>query len=106
MIKFTPAAALILVSSFIFHSGCQMFVPGENSKYGSSTQGYKLSQDQLKGITVGMTKEEVKEALGEPHTNPFYPNIWTYVYVEHSKKKGKMATITFQDNKVTNIQMQ
>lgn len=106
MIKFTPTAALLLVSSFVFHSGCQLFIPGENSKYGSSTQGYKLTQDQLEAIKVGMTKEEVKEALGEPHTNPFYPNIWTYVYVEHSKKKGKMATITFQDDKVFSVKTQ
>ena len=106
MTKFTPAATLILISSFVFHSGCHMLVPGENSKYGSSTQGYKLSPDQLETIKVGMTKETVKEELGEPHTNPFYPNIWTYVYVEHNKRKGKMATITFQDNKVVRVQIQ
>ena len=98
-----PAAALIILFSFGLQSGCHLITPGANSKYGSSTQGYKLSQEQLETIKVGMTGEQVQEQLGAPHINPFYPNIWTYIYVEHNHRKGKMATITFHDNKVTSI---
>ena len=104
MTKFSVNICLFLAFCLTNLSGCQTYQDGTHSKYSSSTQGVNTTELPVEKIKKGMSKSEVKSLMGEGHTNPFYPNIWTYSYIAHDKKASKTITITFKNDKVSNIE--
>ena len=70
-------------------------------------QGNVVVAEQLAKVKVGMTKPEVRQALGTPLlADAFHANRWDYYF--YNEKKGKEVernkiTIHFADDKVTRI---
>ncbi|MEC8064076.1 MAG: outer membrane protein assembly factor BamE [Pseudomonadota bacterium] len=102
MPKFNIVYLLTTLICLVNLTGCDSRDPS-SSKYGSSTQGINTDRLPTSEISKGMDKEEVKKLLGEPHVNPFYPNIWIYTHIEHDKKVSQTITITFLKDKVSEI---
>lgn len=103
MLNYSLVSTLVICTSFLLQGGCATVQSGSGSKYGSSTQGVNPNIQEGDHIKTGMSKEDVQQALGEPHINPFYPDTWTYVHTEHGKKVGKTITIQFVDDEVSHI---
>lgn len=68
-------------------------------------QGNFVTQDQVDRLKVGMTKAEVKQALGTPLlTDVFHANRWDYYF--SNEKRGKLDgkptrfTVLFKDDKL------
>ena len=71
-------------------------------------QGNKLTQQQLKRLTLGMTKEQVKFLLGSPVTPTlFHDDRWDYIYSfvsgTTSKRKKSHFTLLFKENELVEI---
>ena len=71
-------------------------------------QGNVITQKQISGLTVGMSKREVRYLLGTPLVvDPFHTNRWDYYYSfkeGHSKEVEKRRiTVVFEDDKLARI---
>ncbi len=54
-------------------------------------QGNDLSEKQLEGITVGMSRQEIKSLLGTPLVeDPFHTDRWDYFYTFKSGRDKEM----------------
>jgi len=64
-------------------------------------QGNIIEQNKVDRLKVGMSKEEVKEILGDPVlNNVFNRNCWVYAYTDQingGKIKGRNLTICFNN---------
>ena len=67
-------------------------------------QGNYITQDQVDRLKVGLTRQQVRIALGTPLlADPFHANRWDYIYV--FERQGRMVertqlTIYFVDDRV------
>lgn len=68
-------------------------------------QGNIITDDMMRQLKVGMTKEQVAAILGEPVlTNTFEQDTWLYVYTFQPSKgpsKRKNVTIFFKQGRVS-----
>ena len=91
-----------LITSAVFISACvSKFQP-------DVIQGNRISNNELSTVSIGMTKEEVQTALGNPLiTDMFTNNRWDYFYLKDdvSKKQLSQKTITlnFTENRLVSI---
>ena len=90
-------------------AGCQsMTLPGLSAYKIDIQQGNYVTQDMVAKLKPGMTRNQVKFALGTPLiADPFHPDRWDYVYVLH--KKGKLVAqrrivAIFQGDKLVRIE--
>jgi outer membrane protein assembly factor BamE len=71
-------------------------------------QGNVVTQDMVAKLKPGMTRSQVRFALGTPLVvDPFHPERWDYVYV--LQKKGKTVEqrriiVVFKDDLLTHIE--
>lgn len=69
-------------------------------------QGNVFTDDMMKQLKNGMTKEQVAGIFGDPIlVNTFDNNTWTYVYFyqpSKGKRTEKQLTINFRNNRVAN----
>ncbi len=98
--KFT----LFSLSSTLFLCGCSVFTPYTPP----IQQGKIISQDVMKTINPGMTKEQIEYILGSPDVvDPFAQNQWNYVYTYqnslYAPRSQKGLILTFKDNKLTGV---
>jgi outer membrane protein assembly factor BamE len=104
------AAALVLaVASAAGCSSGQSDRSGLFQPYRSDLpQGNYVTREMLDRVTPGMTRTQVRAALGTPLLEPmFRDNRWDYVfrYVHASGRSEKRhVTIFFSDDKVASIQ--
>lgn len=90
-----PFVALIL-SAFIL-SGCSYLEPYEAPIY----QGNVMTEESVKLLQEGLSKNQVRELLGPPHgEHPFNPNHWEYSYYssiqdEKNQKLTRQLVINF-----------
>jgi outer membrane protein assembly factor BamE len=83
-------------------------IPGLHAYKIDIQQGNYVTQDMVAKLKPGMTKSQVKFALGTPLvTDVFHPERWDYVYVLN--KKGKLIEqrriiVVFQDDKLLRLE--
>ncbi|QRN41861.1 MAG: outer membrane protein assembly factor BamE [Neisseriaceae bacterium] len=70
-------------------------------------QGNELTQNQFSQLHIGMTKEDVKQLLGNPQLkNPFRDDSWHYIYTvlkaDKFFKKSDLV-LQFSGDVLTNI---
>lgn len=84
-------------------SGCALFHPYQPN----IQQGNILTEDMLSQIRVGMTKEQVVSALGNPILENIYnDNHWAYVYTFQYRGgpiTKKHVDLYFQNGRVVRI---
>jgi outer membrane protein assembly factor BamE len=83
-------------------------IPGVNAYKIDIQQGNYVTQDMVAKLKPGMSRSQVKFALGTPLvTDAFHPDRWDYVYV--LSKKGKLLeqrriVVLFKDEKLVRIE--
>ena len=93
--------SVFLISALL--SGCSLFHPYQPN----IQQGNILTEQMLSQVSVGMSKEQVVGALGNPIlANVFNDNHWAYVYTFQYRGgpiTKKHMDIYFQNNRVVRI---
>lgn len=71
-------------------------------------QGNYLDRSMVAQVKPGMTREQVRFALGTPlHVDPFRPDRWDYVFrFQHANLEAELRRVTvfFKDDKVERVQ--
>lgn len=71
-------------------------------------QGNIITQDMVKQLRVGMTREQVRYVLGTPAIeDPFHADRWDYVYSidrEDEPMKVDRLTVIFRDDKLASVE--
>jgi outer membrane protein assembly factor BamE len=98
-----PFAALALVAS----CGFVPTIPGVTPYRIEIQQGNYISQDMVGQLKPGMSKEQVRLALGTPLLNDvFHADRWDYVYWREkpgTKREQRKLTVFFEDGKLTRL---
>ena len=95
--------------NFTLLFGCALFLTACVSAYQPDiVQGNRIGNNELATISIGMTKEEVQTALGNPLiTDMFTNNRWDYFYLKDDVSKNqvsqKTVTLNFSENRLTSI---
>jgi outer membrane protein assembly factor BamE len=95
--------ALLLIA------GCNYVpsIPGLSAHKIDIQQGNYVTQDMVAKLTPGMSRSQVRFALGTPLiVDPFHSDRWDYVYV--LQKKGRtieqrQIVVVFKDDKLVRI---
>lgn len=87
-----------------FLSGCSLFTPYTLP----IQQGKVISQNIMKEINPGLTKEQVKYMIGTPDLiDPFSRDQWNYIYsyqnLFDAPRLEKKLILIFKDNKLTQV---
>ena len=98
-----------LIPLLVLLAGCQHvpMLPGLTPYRIDIQQGNYVTQDMVAKLKPGMTKSQVRFALGTPLVvDPFHADRWDYVYV--LQKRGKVVeqrriVVVFQDEKLARI---
>ena len=97
---------LILLALFL--AGCEtVTLPGLSAHKIDIQQGNYVTQDMVAKLKPGMSRSQVRFALGTPLiADPFHPDRWDYVYVLH--KKGRLVeqrriVVVFKEDKLVRI---
>src|SRR5215213_11588851 len=99
---------LILV--LIVLAGCRQvpMLPGISPYRIDIQQGNYVTQDMVDKLKPGMSRSQVRFALGTPLvTDAFHPDRWDYVYV--NQRKGRVVAqrrivVVFQDDKLLRVE--
>ncbi|MCK0769679.1 outer membrane protein assembly factor BamE [Chromohalobacter canadensis] len=71
-------------------------------------QGNLITKDMVSQLETGMTKEQVRYVMGSPLLQgPFDENRWDYVFYldeAYDDVEEKRVTLTFQDDKLADIE--
>lgn len=108
----SAALPSVLILSGLLLGGC---ASNDRSRSGILTpyrievpQGNYVDQPMLNQVQTGMTREQVRFALGTPLLiDPFRPDRWDYVFrFQHPSGESDLrrATIYFVEGKVTQIE--
>jgi outer membrane protein assembly factor BamE len=90
-------------------SGCGFVpqIPGLPPYRIDVQQGNYISQDMVAQLKPGMSKEQVRLALGTPLlTDIFHADRWDYVYWRErpgAKREQRKLTVFFEDGKLTRL---
>lgn len=103
MHKFSVFMMAILLSLTL--SACQSLL--SNIHVNTLQQGNLITKEQIKQLHPGMSKDEVRNIIGEPIlNNNLHPNRWDYVYIYekpyHPKIEQKL-TLIFKDDQLIKI---
>ncbi|MYB34159.1 MAG: outer membrane protein assembly factor BamE [Gammaproteobacteria bacterium] len=98
MIKFKHKFCLFTIALTMMASGC-LYRP-------DIQQGNELTDEMIASISLGMTKDEVADILGDPLiTDPFNRDRWDYYYFFRDGKTGNIIRrtlfIEFVDDKIS-----
>ena len=91
-------------------AGCQSFsVPNIISPYKIDIQqGNYVTQDMVAKLKPGMSRSQVRFALGTPLVaDPFHPDRWDYIYVLNKKGhliEQRRIVVVFKDEKLVRIE--
>jgi outer membrane protein assembly factor BamE len=102
--------SLVTLVVVLLLEGCQSVtgIPGLSAYKIDIQQGNYVTQDMVAKLKPGMTRSQVKFALGTPLvTDAFHPDRWDYVYVLN--KKGKLIEqrriiVVFKDDKLLRLE--
>jgi outer membrane protein assembly factor BamE len=98
-----------LIPLLIVLAGCKQvpMLPGITPHKIDIQQGNYVTQDMVAKLKPGMSKSQVRFALGTPLiVDPFHSDRWDYIYV--LQKGGRVAeqrriVVVFQDDKLLRI---
>jgi outer membrane protein assembly factor BamE len=98
-----------LIPLLIVLAGCKQvpMLPGITPHKIDIQQGNYVTQDMVAKLKPGMSKSQVRFALGTPLiVDPFHSDRWDYIYV--LQKGGRVAeqrriVVVFQDEKLARI---
>lgn len=83
-------------------------LPGLSPHKVEIQQGNYVTQEMVAKLKPGMTRAQVRFALGTPLiTDPFHPDRWDYVYLVHrggNLQEYRRIIVRFQDDKLTHIE--
>jgi outer membrane protein assembly factor BamE len=95
---------IITAAFFISLAGCQHLPVGYDIEV---QQGNIISEENVKELKIGMSREQVVEIMGEPvMVNTFDNRCWDYVYTDVSRKKRfvkNKVTLVFHQNRLVKI---
>jgi len=99
--------ALVLVLPLVA-SGCGLRIPGLTPYRIEIQQGNSVSQEMLSQLKPGMSKEQVRLALGTPMlVDLFHADRWDYVYyreaTDGTRESRKMA-VFFADGGLQRVE--
>ena len=100
---------LSLVTSLVFLSSCGFVprIPGVKPYRIDIQQGNFISQDMIAQLKPGMSKEQVRLALGTPLlTDIFHADRWDYIYWRErpgEKREHRKLTVHFEDGKLMRL---
>lgn len=104
----SPYMRIPILALVLFLPACS-YVPLAPSVYKIDIQqGNVVTQDMLARLKPGMTKSQVRFALGTPLvTDAFHPNRWDYVY--RFQKAGKLTeqrhvTVVFENDLLLRVE--
>ena len=91
-------------------TGCSYvpMLPGLSAHRIDIQQGNYVTQDMVEKLKPGMSRSQVRFALGTPLvTDPFHADRWDYVYV--NQKRGRVTdkrliVVVFEDDKLVRIE--
>jgi outer membrane protein assembly factor BamE len=91
-------------------AGCQYVpsIPGLSAHKVDIQQGNYITQDMVDKLKPGMSRSQVRFALGTPLVvDPFHTDRWDYIYV--NQRKGRVVAqrriiVVFQDDKLLRIE--
>ena len=101
---------LSLVTCLVFLSGCGFVprIPGVKPYRIDIQQGNFISQDMIAQLKPGMSKEQVRLALGTPLlTDIFHAERWDYVYwreASSGKRESRKLALFFTDGKLARME--
>jgi outer membrane protein assembly factor BamE len=90
--RWRHAAVVVAVSAVVVLAGCDSvpILPGVTPYRIDIQQGNVVTQEMVSRLKPGMTKSQVRFALGSPLiTDVFHPERWDYVYL--MQRPGKPA---------------
>jgi outer membrane protein assembly factor BamE len=93
----------------VFLGGCGFVptIPGVTPYKIDIQQGNFISQEMVTVLKPGMSKEEVRIALGTPLlTDIFHADRWDYLYWRQKpgeKREHRKLTVFFEDGRLTRI---
>ena len=94
---------------FSLLAGCSYIptIPGVTPYRIEIQQGNFISQDMVAQLKPGMSKEQVRLALGTPLlTDIFHADRWDYVFWrdrQGQKREQRKLTVFFEDGKLTRL---
>ncbi|MCK4833186.1 MAG: outer membrane protein assembly factor BamE [Gammaproteobacteria bacterium] len=96
---------IFAVSCIVALSGCTDWLPEAHKL--DLQQGNTVKLEQLEGISIGMTKSEVRKIMGSPMlSDPFHNQRWDYIYRFIPKKgfeRKSLLTLYFEDDVLVKI---
>ena len=100
---------ILLAFPLLLLAGCNYVpsIPGLSAHKIDIQQGNYVTQDMVAKLTPGMSRSQVRFALGTPLiVDPFHSDRWDYVYV--LQKKGRtieqrQIVVVFKDDKLVRI---
>src|SRR5438105_1019280 len=102
--------ALSYAAAAILLAGCNWVpsIPFLGAHKIEIQQGNYVTQDMVNKLKPGMTRSQVRFALGTPLiADPFHPDRWDYVYVYERKGKvmaQRRVVVVFRDDVVLRIE--
>jgi outer membrane protein assembly factor BamE len=99
----------LLPLSLAFLTGCGFVprIPGVTPYRIDIQQGNFISQEMVGQLKPGMSKEQVRLALGTPLlTDIFHADRWDYLYYREkpgAKRESRKLTVFFEDGKLTRL---
>jgi outer membrane protein assembly factor BamE len=104
-----PLSCFVALAAVLASVGCSRMpsVPGLTPYKIDIQQGNYVTQDMVEKLKPGMTKSQVRFALGTPLvTDAFHNDRWDYIYV--LQKKGRVAeqrriAVVFSEDKLLRI---
>jgi outer membrane protein assembly factor BamE len=98
---------LLLLAASLAGCGAVPRIPGITPYRIDIQQGNFISQDLVAQLKPGMSKEQVRLALGTPLlTDIFHADRWDYVYWRErpgEKREQRKLTVYFEDGKLTRL---
>jgi outer membrane protein assembly factor BamE len=102
-----PRAAFLLIVMLLAGCGFVPQIPGVKPYRIEIQQGNFISQDMVAQLKPGMSKEQVRLALGTPLlTDIFHADRWDYVYWRErpgAKLEQRKLTVFFEDGKLMRL---
>jgi outer membrane protein assembly factor BamE len=106
MSRYASAALLAIVFAALL-GGCGVRIPGLTPFKMDIQQGNYVTQEMASSIRAGMSKEQVRQALGTPLlADAFHSERWDYVYYredETGKLEKRRLTVYFSDGKLVRL---
>jgi len=105
-----PLPMRIVFPFVLLLAGCQWVpaLPGLSAHKIDIQQGNYVTQDMVDKVKPGMSRSQVRFALGTPLVaDPFHADRWDYVYVSHKRGRlidKRLIVVVFQDDKLVRIE--